>query len=138
MTWTRDQVEQMTRRSSVSPEEAEMQALGKAFREYKPAGIFPKENECSHCHEFQEQPEWIHLHPASGCKLCQKCLTDYIEVGIEEDGKDTFQGWEFRLNTDPWGIKFGMLYVATNDEQAAGGQTVADCVESVLIKLKLI
>lgn len=86
---------------------------------------------CSHCRK-SEEPHWLFIHPASGCRVCQDCLSYYIAGTIGELGKDEFEGYEF--STGP----YKGTYQATCDDWMTVGSTVAECVEAVLIKLRLI
>lgn len=97
------------------------------------------ERTCSHCQKVEDYAQWIYVHPASGCRLCEKCLSNYIETAIDENGKDEFEGFTFEECDDPWPkALWGSCYQVTNDEWISFGKTVDECVESVLMKLKLI
>lgn len=95
--------------------------------------LLEPETHCSHCRKHEE-PHWLFIHEASGCKVCQDCLVDYIREDIAEDHLSSFQGFEFQMTGI---VKEQDRYQVTNDEYMSTG-TLYDCVEAVLMRLKLI
>jgi hypothetical protein len=94
--------------------------------------IDPELSECGNC-KCSEKEYWLFLHEPTSLHLCQTCLSKFIEADLIEDNQASFEGWTFKRQLYPYSH-----IEATNDGEVRMGYNVAEAVEMVLIKLKLI
>lgn len=127
MSWTREQVASITRRPSLFDQ------IAQVARPSDFTLLTDPTTHCSHCRK-REEPHWLFIHEDSGCRLCQTCLGTYIAGTIDEDGCDVFQGYTFEKSRSPYGGPFQV----TDDDQWISYGDIYECVEAVLMRLKLI
>lgn len=85
---------------------------------------------CDGCeHEYEE----LFHHELTGAKLCRECLSDNIANDLKEDDIAYFENWTFTSRNWPY-----THVQAVNDDLVCMGMNVAECLEMVMIKMKLI